>query len=150
ATMAGAGKHKPSGPLGMFQRFVDSGVAGSVVLLLCTLAALVLANSRWADAYFRISETKIGLAWGDPRLGLAVQHFINDFLMAIFFFVVGLEIKRELVVGQLSSVRKATLPAMAALGGMVVPALVYVVWNGGGPGAHGWGIPMATDIAFAL
>src|SRR5215468_264404 len=148
--MAGERKQEHSGPLGMFQRFFQSGAAGSVVLLLCTVAALVLANSRWAEAYSRISETKIGLAWGDRRLGLTIQHFVNDFLMAIFFFVVGLEIKRELVVGQLSSARKAALPAMAAVGGMIVPALVYAVWNAGGPGRHGWGIPMATDIAFAL
>jgi len=139
-----------SAALGMFQRFVHSGTAGSIVLLASTLVALALANSPWADAYFRISHTKISIAWGDAKFSLSAQHFVNDFLMAIFFFVVGLEIKRELVVGQLSSRPKAALPVMAALGGMVVPALIYAIVNAGGSGFHGWGIPMATDIAFAL
>ncbi len=136
--------------LGFFQRFVHSQVAGSLVLLGCTVAALAWANSPWGDSYFALAGTKISIAFGSAKLALSVQHWINDALMAIFFFVVGLEIKRELVVGQLSSLRRSILPVMAALGGMVVPAAVYAALNAGTPGAPGWGIPMATDIAFAL
>ncbi len=135
---------------GIFERFVHSEVSGSALLLICTAAALGLANSSTAEAYFGLLYTKVGLSWGDAKFALTVQHWINDLLMVVLFFVVGLEIKRELLVGQLSSTRKALLPVMAALGGMVVPALLYSVFNAGGEGAGGWGIPMATDIAFAL
>lgn len=134
----------------IFDRFVHSEVSSSGMLLACTAAALVLANSPWADSYRALASTRLGPWWGDRTFTLSVQAWINDLLMAVFFFVVGLEIKRELVVGQLSSRRKATLPVVAALGGMVVPALLYAAINRGGPGARGWGIPMATDIAFAL
>ena len=136
--------------LGLFEEFVHSEVAGSVVLLACTVTALVWANSPWAESYFHILHTKIGLSWGSSTYALTLHHWINDGLMAIFFFVVGLEVKRELVVGHLSSVNKAIMPVAAALGGMVVPAAVYVAFNLGGEGSRGWGIPMATDIAFAL
>jgi NhaA family Na+:H+ antiporter len=135
---------------GTFERFVHSEVSGSALLLVCTAAALGLANSSFAETYFGILYTKAGLSWGDAKFALTVQHWINDLLMVVFFFVVGLEIKRELLVGQLSSVKKALLPVMAAFGGMVVPALLYTAFNAGGEGASGWGIPMATDIAFAL
>jgi NhaA family Na+:H+ antiporter len=135
---------------GVFERFVHSEVSGSALLLTCTAAALGLANSSSAEAYFGLLYTKVGLSWGNAVFALTVQHWINDLLMVVFFFVVGLEIKRELVVGQLASVRKALLPVMAAIGGMVVPALLYAGFNAGGEGAAGWGIPMATDIAFAL
>ena len=137
-------------PLGVFTRFVHSQTFGSALLLLSTIAALALANSQWADAYFGLLYKKAGLSWGDARFALTVQHWINDFLMVVFFFVVGLEIKRELVAGQLSTFRKGALPVIAAAGGMVVPALLYAWLNPTGDAAAGWGIPMATDIAFAL
>jgi NhaA family Na+:H+ antiporter len=135
---------------GVFERFVHSEVSGSALLLVCTASALSLANSSFAEVYFGLLYTKVGVSWGDAKSALTVQHWINDLLMVVFFFVVGLEIKRELLVGQLSSTRKALLPLMAALGGMVVPALLYAAFNAGGAAAGGWGIPMATDIAFAL
>jgi NhaA family Na+:H+ antiporter len=135
---------------GIFARFVHSQVTGSALLLVSTAAALLFANSRWAATYLGLLDTKVGVTWGAAAFALSVQLWINDLLMVVFFFVVGLEIKRELVVGQLSSAKRATLPVMAALGGMVVPALIYWQFNAGGPGAPGWGIPMATDIAFAL
>ena len=134
----------------MFQRFFQSEVAGSVVLLAATVVALVWANSPWAEVYFGIQHTYIGVSWGDATFKLSLQHWVNDGLMVLFFFVVGLEIKRELLVGQLSSFRNAFGPVSAAIGGMVVPALLYAAFNLGTEGARGWGIPMATDIAFAL
>ena len=136
--------------VGYFEWFVHSEVTGSILLLACTVIALVWANSPWAGVYDDLLHTYIGVGWGDSVFKLSLHHWINDGLMVIFFFVVGLEIKRELVVGELSSFDKASLPVAAALGGMVVPALLFVVFNLGGDGARGWGIPMATDIAFAL
>jgi NhaA family Na+:H+ antiporter len=138
------------GLVGTFQWFVHSEITGSILLISCTLIALVLANSPWAGTYHDLLHTYIGVSWGDATFKLTLHHWINDGLMVIFFFVVGLEIKRELVVGELSSLDKASLPVAAALGGMVVPALLYAAYNAGGAGARGWGIPMATDIAFAL
>jgi NhaA family Na+:H+ antiporter len=135
---------------GMFHFFVHSEVAGSVILLACTITALVWANSPWASSYFDLAHTKIGISWGGTTFALSLQHWINDGLMALFFFVVGLEIKREILVGRLSSWKKAVLPVSAAVGGMVFPALAYFALNFGGKGFQGWGIPMATDIAFAL
>ena len=130
--------------------FIHGEAAGSGVLLACAVAALVWANSPWSDAYFELAHTKITISVAGESLALSLQHWINDALMVVFFFVVGLEIKRELVVGHLASVRRAILPVAAAVGGMVCPAAVYALLNSGGPGADGWGIPMATDIAFAL
>jgi NhaA family Na+:H+ antiporter len=115
-----------------------------------TVAAMLWANSPWAQTYFRLNHTEIGISVGARALTLSLQHWINDGLMVVFFFVVGLEIKRELLAGHLSSARRAILPVAAALGGMVVPAVIYAHFNAGGSGARGWGIPMATDIAFAL
>jgi NhaA family Na+:H+ antiporter len=138
------------GFLAGLEAFIHSEVAGSLLLLACALAALVWANSRWADGYFHLFHTTIGVSWGDASFRLSLHHWINDGLMAVFFFVVGLEIKRELAVGELSSFGKAGLPVAAALGGMLVPAAVFASFNHGGAGARGWGIPMATDIAFAL
>ncbi len=136
--------------VGYFEWFVHSEVTGSILLLVCTLTALVWANSPWAGVYDDLLHTYIGVGWGDSVFKLSLHHWINDGLMVIFFFVVGLEIKRELVVGELSSFDKAALPVAAALGGMVVPALFFVFFNMGEASAAGWGIPMATDIAFAL
>ena len=132
-------------------RFVDREVAGGILLLVATAIALIWVNSGWGDSYNDFWHTEIELAvgtWHLPHMSLG--HFVNDALMALFFFVVGLEIKRELVTGDLSSVRAAALPAIGALGGMVVPALFYIMLNTTGEASRGWGIPMATDIAFAV
>ncbi|HEU4563174.1 MAG TPA: Na+/H+ antiporter NhaA [Gemmatimonadaceae bacterium] len=133
-----------------FQRFAHTESSGGIVLLACTAVALAWANSPWAASYFHLWENEIAI--GGSRIGItqSLHHWINDGLMVVFFFVVGLEIKREMLVGELASVRQAALPIMAALGGMLVPAALYATLNAGGPGAPGWGIPMATDIAFAL
>ena len=137
---------------GMFQRFVHSEVSGSIVLLGATVAALVWANvDAWKDFYRQLVHTTLALTWdGENLISLSLDHWIGDGLMVIFFFVVGLEIKREVVIGQLSRRELAILPACAAFGGIIVPAAIYSVFNMGGPGASGWAIPMATDIAFAL
>src|SRR5687768_11066981 len=133
-----------------FQRFAHTESAGGIVLLACAAVALVWANSPWRDSYFHLWEIHAGMRVGSRALDLSLHHWINDGLMAVFFFVVGLEIKREMLVGELSSARQAALPIAGALGGMIVPALIYVAFNAGGSGSAGWGIPMATDIAFAL
>ncbi len=143
-------ERRAASPLDIFARFAHSQAFGSVLLLASTVAALLLANSRWADIYFGLLSTNVGLAWGDTHFALSVQLWINDLLMVVFFFVVGLEIKRELVAGQLSTPRRAAVPVVAAVGGMIVPALLYAWFNPSGEAAAGWGIPMATDIAFAL
>ena len=135
---------------GMFDRFLHSQVASSGVLAFFALLALVWANSPWADQYFALAKIKLGFSLSDNAYVHSLGHWIKDGLMAIFFFVVGLEIKRELVVGELSSIKRAALPVSAAIGGAVVPALIYTFFNYGGAGSSGWGIPMATDIAFAL
>ena len=132
------------------QHFIHTESIGGIVLLGATLTALGWANSPWANDYHHMLETHLTLDVALFSVDLSVDEWINDGLMAIFFFVVGLEIKRELMFGQLSTLRTAALPAVAAAGGMVVPALVYIAFNVDGDGAHGWGIPMATDIAFAL
>lgn len=133
-----------------FQRFAHAEASGGIVLLVCALFALAWANSPWGESYHHLWETPLTI--GVPGFGLTetLHHWINDGLMAVFFFVVGLEIKREILVGELASVRQAALPLFAALGGMVVPALVYVSLTLGTDDLHGWGVPMATDIAFAL
>lgn len=135
---------------GVFARFVHAEVSGSILLLASTVVALAWANSPWRASYDHLLHTKIGLTWGTHSFALSVHGWVNDGLMVLFFFVVGLEIKREVVVGHLSSLRLASLPASAALGGMLLPAAIYAAFNATGPGARGWGIPMATDIAFAL
>ena len=133
-----------------FQLFARRQASGGLVLLVCAILALAWANSPWAQAYERMLGVSLGFSIGDQVLRLDLRHWINDGLMAIFFFGVGLEIKREFLVGELAERRKALLPIVAAVGGMVVPALIYVGFNFNGAGAKGWGIPMATDIAFAL
>lgn len=132
-------------------RFLHIEAAGGIVLLVATVVALIWANSPWKDFYHELLETHIVLDLGGLHvLDEPIEAWINDALMAIFFFVMGLEIKRELVAGELRDPRAATLPAVAALGGVVVPALLYFAFNPSGPAASGWGIPMATDIAFTL
>jgi NhaA family Na+:H+ antiporter len=133
-----------------FQRFVAAESAGGVVLLVAALIALLWANSLWGDAYARLWQTELSLGVGNVRLTETLLHWINDGLMAIFFLAIGLEIKRELVAGELASPRRAALPVAAAVGGAVVPAAIYLGFNASGPGAVGWGVPMATDPAFAL
>ncbi|MBN2347776.1 MAG: Na+/H+ antiporter NhaA [Bacteroidales bacterium] len=133
-----------------FQRFFNTEASGGIILLIFTIFALIWANSRWSDYYFHFWENHLTLGIGSFELSKTLHHWINDGLMAIFFFVVGLEIKRELIVGELSSFKKGILPITAALGGMLLPALLYVFLNKNPETAGGWGIPMATDIAFSL
>jgi len=133
-----------------FQLFAQRQASGGLVLLGCAILALIWANSPWAGAYGQMLGVPLGISLGEQALRLDLRHWINDGLMAIFFFGVGLEIKREFLVGELAERRKAMLPIVAAVGGMVVPALIYAGFNFNGAGAKGWGIPMATDIAFAL
>jgi NhaA family Na+:H+ antiporter len=131
-------------------RFLHVEAASGIVLLLATVVALVWANSRWQDGYASLWSTTVHVEIGSHVFDEDLAHVVNDLLMALFFFVVGMEIKRELIVGELRDRRTVALPALAALGGMIVPALIYVAFNAGGAGADGWGIPMATDIAFAM
>ena len=133
-----------------FQQFVATESAGGLVLFACALGALAWANSPWSDAYFHVWERTFTIGFEGAALTKSLHHWINDGLMVVFFLLVGLEIKRELFVGELSSVKLAALPIAAAVGGMIVPALIYTAFNAGGEGMRGWGIPMATDIAFAL
>ena len=131
-------------------RFLHIEAAGGVVLLVSTVAALILANSPAAEAFLGFWKTPLGFQVGRFHAVHSLQHWINDGLMAIFFFVIGLEVKRELVLGELRELRRAALPVAAAIGGMVVPAAVYLAMQYGQPGERGWGIPMATDIAFVV
>ena len=133
-----------------FQEFASRETSGGILLLACTVAALVCANTPWAAEYAAIWHTKAAAGFGKFTLSRDLHFWVNDGLMAIFFFVVGLEIKRELLVGELASPRQAALPIAGALGGVAAPALLYAALNAGGAGARGWGIPMATDIAFVM
>jgi Na+:H+ antiporter, NhaA family len=130
--------------------FLRVEAAGGIVLLVATVVALVWANSAWSDSYEALWSTRVGVTVGDFSIVEDLRHWVNDGLMAIFFFVVGLEIKYELVSGELRDPRTAALPIVAAVGGMAVPAAIYLAFNAGGEGSSGWGIPMATDIAFSL
>lgn len=132
------------------QEFVRIEASGGIFLLICAIIALVWANSALSESYFHFWETELALGFGQVAFSLPLIEWINDGLMVIFFFVVGLEIKRQLSTGELSRPRRAVLPLAAALGGMLVPAAIYLIFNAGGPGEQGWGIPMATDIAFTL
>lgn len=135
----------------LFEQFLHSQTSGSLVLILAAAAALIWANSPWADLYVALNHSAVGIRFGTDLLyKLDFDHLIKDGLMTVFFFVVGLEIKREVVLGELSSLRKASLPVIAAIGGAVVPALFYLALNPEGEASRGWGVPMATDIAFAL
>ena len=131
-------------------RFLHVEAAGGLVLVAATLAALVWANSPWSASYDDLWHTVIRVDVGGYRFEEDFGHLVNDLLMALFFFVVGMEIKREMIVGDLRDRRTVALPALAALGGMVVPAVLFVALSGGGGAARGWGVPMATDIAFAM
>ncbi len=132
------------------QAFLHTEAASGVVLLLAAVVALVWANSAAASSYESLWGTELTVGVGRFSLTEDLRHWVNDLLMALFFFVVGLEIKRELVLGELRDPRAAALPLICALGGMVAPAALYLLFNAGGPGSSGWGVPMATDIAFAV
>ena len=133
-----------------FIRFSHVEAAGGIVLVTATIVALVWANSPWKGGYESLWSTNIRFEFGSYVFDEDLGHVVNDLLMAVFFFVVGMEIKRELVTGELRDRRDVALPAMAALGGIIVPAAIYLAFNAGRAGGQGWGIPMATDIAFAL
>ena len=130
--------------------FLGIEAISGVFLLLCALVALLIANSPWGHDYDHFLHTPIGFSFGEHSFHLSLLHWINDGLMTIFFFVVGLEIKREVIVGELRDWRTALLPVMAALGGMIAPALVYLAFQHDTPAVRGWGIPTATDIAFVV
>ncbi len=133
------------------ERFLAQESAGGFLLFGGALLAMILANTAWSQSYFDFWHTELGFALGSFHLEMSLGHWINDGLMAVFFLVIGLEMKRELMVGELSSALRAAFPVLAALGGMIVPALIYLGINSGGDGIpEGFGIPMATDIAFAL
>lgn len=134
-----------------FQKIIHAESFGGIFLFLCALLAMVVANSPWSEAYFHLWHQKLGIAYGENGyLGFSLHLWINDVLMSFFFLMVGLEIKREFLYGGLSGFKKAAFPAIAAIGGMIVPAGIYLIFNAGTPTSHGFGIPMATDIAFAL
>jgi NhaA family Na+:H+ antiporter len=133
-----------------FVRFSQVEASSGIVLLIAAVIAMIWANSPWSETYFSILETHLTIDFFGFHLDESVLHLVNDGLMAVFFFVVGLEIKRELVLGDLRDPKAAALPVMAALGGMVLPALIYFGLNTGTEAVTGWGIPMATDIAFAV
>jgi NhaA family Na+:H+ antiporter len=139
--------HRVTAPL---ERFMHVEAASGIVLLAAALAALLLANSPWAVAFLGFWDQEVGFRIGSFEMVHSLKHWINDGLMAVFFFVIGLEVKRELVIGELRDPRRAALPVFAAVGGMLVPAGIYLAFQAGEPGAQGWGIPMATDIAFVV
>lgn len=144
-------KQPKSTSSGYGQIFLQRESIGGLILIFVTIAALIIANSGWSTSYFGLLKKEFALNFDeDFILRLSVKHWINDGLMVIFFIVAGLELKREIMVGQLSTWKKAATPLIAALGGMLCPALIYYFLNAGADSAHGWGIPMATDIAYSL
>ena len=132
------------------QEFLETSTASGVLLLLAAATALAWANSPWGSSYESFWTTPAEISVGSWSVGEDLRHWVNDGLMSLFFLIVGLEIKREFLTGELRDRRAAALPVICAVGGMVVPAAIYLAFNAGGPGARGWGIPMATDVAFAL
>ncbi|MGE5379104.1 MAG: Na+/H+ antiporter NhaA [Bacteroidota bacterium] len=134
----------------LFVEFFDSEQASGIVLIACTLISILIANSPWGKGYLVFWHLKLGIDAGHLALRYSVEHWINDALMAVFFLLIGLEIEREIYVGELSDLRNASLPIFAAIGGMVIPAMIYLWINRGTATQNGFGIPMATDIAFAL
>ncbi len=132
------------------EEFIHRQTTSGILLMLCAVVALAVANSPWATAYQHLIHTPFSIELGSLALDKSLQHWVNDGLMALFFFVVGLELKREILVGELAELHHAALPIVAAIGGMVVPALVFVAVSAGDDSLRGWGIPMATDIAFAI
>jgi NhaA family Na+:H+ antiporter len=133
-----------------FEEFINRQTTSGLLLMVMAVVALLLANGPLSGWYYSLVEMPIGFSIGAWELEKTLHHWVNDGLMALFFFVVGMELKRELLVGELADLRAAALPIMAAIGGMVVPALIYFALNPAGDAARGWGVPMATDIAFAV
>lgn len=133
-----------------FQTFFQSSTSAGIIIVLCTAIALVWINSGLAPSYHALLATPLHVSLNTSSLHFTIEHFVNDGLMVIFFLVVGLEIKRELLIGELSSRKKAMLPMIAAVSGMIFPGLIYFALNAGTPAARGWAVPVATDIAFAL
>ena len=136
--------------LSPIREFIRDSRSVGIILILCTVLSLLLSNSGWGESYRGFWEKEFHTGQTGIHLPHTILHLINDGLMALFFFLVGLEIKRELMIGELASLKKSLLPVMAALGGMVVPAGIFLLWCGDTPYSKGWGIPMATDIAFSL
>ncbi len=132
------------------ERYLHNESTAGILLLASALIAVIWANSPWADSYIHLWENEVSLKVADYTIGNDLHHWINDGLMAMFFFVVGLELKREIMAGELSDLKKAMLPMSAAIGGMICPAIIYILFNPSGTESDGWGIPMATDIAFAI
>jgi NhaA family Na+:H+ antiporter len=135
---------------GPVQRFIATEISGGILLIVGLAVALAWANSPWADGYSRLLHHHLAIDLGFWSIDEPLEFWVNDLLMTVFFFVVGLEIKRELVAGELARFRQAIIPVSGAIGGMALPILIYVVVLRGQPGSHGWGVPVATDIAFAL
>ncbi|MAH05802.1 MAG: Na+/H+ antiporter NhaA [Alphaproteobacteria bacterium] len=133
-----------------FEKFVHHESSSAFVLAAATIIALILANSAFYGLYTEITHIKLGFSIGTISLYKSMHHWVNDGLMALFFFVIGLELKREILIGELSTMKKAALPIFAGIGGMLVPAAIFYIININGPGINGWAIPMATDIAFAI
>lgn len=136
--------------LSPIEEFIHRQTTSSFLLMGAAILAIVLANSVFAEQYQHLIHTPVDMHIGGWGIEMSMHHWVNDSLMAIFFFVVGLELKREILVGELADLRQAALPILAAIGGMVVPALIFVAFNHDGPALRGWGVPMATDIAFAV
>jgi NhaA family Na+:H+ antiporter len=134
----------------LFRGFFDSERIGGILLLFCTVVSLIIANSAWGENYTHFWHKHLDLSFAGLKLNFSVEQWINDGLMTIFFLLVGLEIEREMYAGELSSFSNAILPIAAAVGGMVIPAAIHFLLNAGTPTQSGFGIPMATDIAFAL
>ncbi len=132
------------------EEFIHRQTTSGVLLMICAVIALVVANGPWHEGYEKLLYKEISIGFSTASFSLSIHHWINEALMALFFLIMGLELKRELLVGELSTPRQALLPIMAAIGGMLVPAAAYYIFNPEGPAANGWGIPMATDIAFAI
>ena len=133
-----------------FERFLRQTTSGGIILVVMTICTLLIANSPWGQEFHHFWERPVGITFDSWILALSLREWINEGLMALFFLVVGLELKREILVGELSSFQNAILPVAGAIGGMIMPAFIYVFFNPGGPEATGWAIPTATDIAFAV
>ncbi len=136
--------------IGPFERFLRQTTAGGVVLMVMTLLTLIVASSPWGDAYRHLWDTPVRIGIGPENLEMSLHVWVNEGLMALFFLLVGLELKREIMVGELATLRRAALPVAGAIGGMLAPALIYFLINASGPAKAGWGVPMATDIAFSV
>ena len=134
----------------LFKEFFSTEQSSGIILIIATIISIAIANSAWGESYSHFWHTKVGFDTGSIHLKYSVEHWINDGLMAIFFLLIGLEVEREIYIGELSDLKNALLPIFAAIGGMLVPAGFHYLFNAGTPTQGGFGIPMATDIAFAL